>query len=101
MCGLECVLHKHRTGEESQEVGHSRVEMGQSHPALLCSGSDISKIWIFMCVDEVNQKQLLVKCMTLCRVCVWTYHLALYDETQRRFAACKSFFFFTIYTTSY
>lgn len=73
MCGLECVLCRQRTREESQDVGHGRMEVGQSHPALFCSNSvkrkvgsnDISKIWISVCV------------------CVRAHPLALYEERKK------------------
>lgn len=55
------MLCRQMTREENQDVGHGKMEVGQSHPALLCSGSikkrkvgsnDISKIWIsvYVCV---------------------------------------------------
>ena len=58
------MLHRQRTAEENQDVGHGRMEVGQSHPALLSSASqwgrmrsnDVRKIYIFaiFCVIVVR-----------------------------------------------
>ena len=85
------VLFRRRTEEESQDVGHSRMEVGQSYPApALLRGrpgsNGVSKIRISLCESVLYQWQLVQKCQGVCarvRACP----VALFEETLRRHIA--------------